>query len=360
MNGFSVDIAVERPGTPGRPFRLEAAFETEGGFTVVFGPSGAGKSTLLLAIVGAIRPVRGRIVAGGRVLFDSDHGIDLPTRERRLGIVFQDALLFPHLDARRNVEFGLRGRDRRGRAEEILARVEAAGLAGGFPEELSGGERQRVALARALAAEPAGLLLDEPFSALDPGSREGLGAVVAGLQRETGLPFLHVTHDLGEALRLGTSLVVLDGGNVVQTGPPVEVLSAPARAAVARAVGFENVFTGTVLRHAPEEGWSEVDLGGTRVETGLLAEPPGSRVALGLRAGDVIVSVERIAGTSARNVLEGTVVAAERRGPVVELVVATPVRFRAIVTPAAARALSLAPGRRAWLLVKALAFHRLE
>ena len=201
--------------------------------------------------------------------------------------------------------------------------------------------------------------MDEPFSALDAASREALGSLVSRLQRETGLPFLHVTHDLGEALRLGTSLVVLDAGKVVQVGPPFVVLSAAARTTVARAAGFENVFAGPVLRHEPEEGWSEVDLDGTRVETGLLAEPPGSRVALSLRADDVLVSAGNVAGTSARNVLEGTVVEVERRGPVVEIVVATPVRFRAIVTPAAARALSLAPGHRAWLLVKALAFHRL-
>jgi len=359
VSGIAVDVTVERRTGPGAPFRLEAAFETEGGITVVFGPSGAGKSTLLLAILGALRPERGRISVAGRVLFDSERGVDLPTRERGLGIVFQDALLFPHLDSRRNAAFGIRGGERRARADECLARVGAAALAERLPPELSGGERQRVALARALAASPAGLLLDEPFSALDAASREELGRLVSGLHRETGIPFVHVTHDLGEALRLGTGLVVMDGGRVVQTGAPSEVLSAPACKAAARAVGFENVFTGTVLRHAPEEGWSEVDLGGTRVETGLLRERPGEGVALGLRASDVILSIARVAGTSARNLIEGTVVGIEARGPVVEVAIATPVRFRAAVTLAAVRALRLEPGCRVWLLVKALAFHPL-
>ena len=360
MKGFAVDVAVERPAASGEPFVLEAAFETDGPFTVVFGPSGAGKSTLLLAILGALRPSRGTIVVADRVLFDSRRGIDLPTRERRLGIVFQDALLFPHLDARRNAAFGIHGPDRLRRADEMLERVGAAALAPRHPDELSGGERQRIALARALAASPAGVLLDEPFSALDGASREALGGLVIRLQGETGLPFLHVTHDLGEALRLGTSLVVLDAGRVLEVGPPAALLSGPARTAAARAVGFDNVFTGTVLRHAHEEGWSEVDLGGTIVETGLLPERPDSRVALGLRSNDVLVSLERVSATSARNVIEGTIVAAERRGTVVELVVETPVHIRAAVTPAAAAALRLSPGRRAFLLVKALAFHRLS
>ncbi len=359
MTGVEVDVRVERAAAAGPPFELEAAFATEDPFAVVFGPSGAGKSTLLLAILGALRPSRGTIAIAGRVLFDSRRGVDLPTRERRLGIVFQDALLFPHLDARRNVAFGLRGTDRLRRADEMLERVGASPLARRRPDELSGGERQRVALARALAASPAGVLLDEPFSALDAASREALGGLVTRLQHETGLPFLHVTHDLGEALRLGTSLVVLDGGRVLEVGPPAALLSGPARSAAARAVGFDNVFTGTVLRHAHEEGWSEVDLGGTVVETGLLPEPPDALVAVGFRSTDVLVSIERISATSARNVLEGTVVAVERRGPVVEIVVETPVRMRAAVTPAAAASLRLAPGRRVFLLVKALAFHRL-
>ncbi len=359
MRGFEVDVAVERPAASGAPFVLEAAFETEEPFAVVFGPSGAGKSTLLLAILGALRPSRGAIVVAGRVLFDSRRGIDLPTRERRLGIVFQDALLFPHLDARRNAAFGVRGPDALRRAEEMLARVGAQSLSRRSPGELSGGERQRVALARALAASPSGVLLDEPFSALDAASREALGGLVTRLQRETGLPFLHVTHDLGEALRLGTSLVILDGGRVVEVGPPAVLLSAHARSATARAVGFDNVFTGTVLRHAHEEGWSQVDLGGTIVETGLLPAPPDGRVALGLRSSDVLVSLERVSGTSARNVIEGTIVETERRGLVVEIVVETPVRIRAAVTPASAAELRLATGRRAYLLVKALAFHQL-
>ncbi len=359
MKGFAVDVAVERPAAAGAPFVLEAAFETDGPFTVVFGPSGAGKSTLLLAILGALRPSRGTIVVGDRVLFDSRRGIDLPTRERRLGVVFQDALLFPHLDARRNASFGLHGPDRLRRADDWLERVGAPALARRHPNELSGGEKQRVALARALAASPAGVLLDEPFSALDLASRVALGALVTRLQRETKIPFLHVTHDLGEAIRLGTSLVVLDGGRVLEVGPPAALLAAPAHSAAARAVGFDNVFTGTVLRHAHEEGWSEVDLGGTIVETGLLPAPTDGRVALGLRSNDVLVSLERVSATSARNVIEGTIVAAERRGTVVEIVVETPVRIRAAVTPAAAAALRLAPGRRAFLLVKALAFHHL-
>ncbi len=360
MSAFEVAVVVERREARGAPFRVEAELRTRGGITVAFGPSGAGKSTLLLAILGALRPARGRIAVGGRVLFDAAEGIDLPVRERRLGIVFQDALLFPHLDALRNVAFGLRGGDRRVRAREMLEKVGASDVAGRMPVALSGGERQRVALARALAARPAALLLDEPFSALDSPSREALGGLLIRLQASLGVPFLHVTHDTGEALRLGTDLVVMSEGRVIESGSPGKVFAAPTSAAAARAVGTENLFSGIVLRSDAAAGCSEVDLGGTRVETGILPDPPGSRVAVGLRAEDVLISLGPLAGTSARNALAGTVISISPAGAALELRVATPVPFRVTVTPASARELGLEVGRSVHLLITAHAFHRLE
>ena len=356
--GFEVHLELERRIRSSPVFRLDVEFRTGAGITVVFGKSGAGKSTLLLSLLGALRPASGRIVVAGRSLFDDARGVDVEVRRRRLGIVFQDALLFPHLDAIANVAFALRGRGRLRAAGEMLERTGAASLARRFPADLSGGERQRVALARALAARPAALLLDEPFSALDAPARERLGTLLIGLQRSTGVPFLHVTHDLGEALRLGTALIVMDGGRVVQSGIPSEVVGHPASAAAARAVGTENLFRGTVRRHLPGEGYSEVDLGGVTVETGLLDAPPGSTVALALRAEDILLAPSAIRGTSARNVLQGTVQQVERRGASVETRIDTPLPFRVIVTTAAARELALAPGKSIFMLIKASAFHR--
>jgi len=360
MSGFVVDVTVERPLARGDRFRMEAAFSSDPGITVVCGPSGVGKSSLLLAVLGRLRPARGRIEVAGRTVFDAERGLDLPIRERRIGMVFQDAPLFPHLDARRNVAFGARGADRGERVEALLRQVGAANLGELRPHELSGGQRQRIALARALAARPDALLLDEPFSALDAPAREALGHLLIELQAESGIPFLHVTHDLGEALRLGSRLVLLDRGGVVQCGPPSEVIARPGSIAAARAVGTENLFAGRVVAHDVEAGCSEVDLSGTRVQTALLPDPLGAEVALGLRAEDVLLSLTALRETSARNIIPGTIEEISRHEATVELRVATPTPFRVIVTPAAVRDLRLESGRAVYLLIKAAAFHRLR
>jgi molybdate transport system ATP-binding protein len=361
-DGFDIDVAVARRPGRGEPFRLDATFRTGSGITVVFGPSGAGKSTLLMAVLGAMLPERGRIVVGGRTLFDSNASISLEIRRRRVGIVFQDSLLFPHLDVAGNVAFGLSAtarHRRRDRALHALDTVGARELAALMPAELSGGQRQRVALARALAPEPSAVLLDEPFSALDTPARKALGDAVVNLQRATGVPFLHVTHDLGEAMRLGTHLVVLEAGRVAQVGPPPEIVAAPASTATARAMGTENLFRGTVREHFPSRGYTVVDLGGTVVETGLIDVAPGERVELGLRAEDILLAVEQVRGTSARNVPGGTITGIVPRGTALEVHVATPVIFRVLVTAEAVEELGLRPGLGVHLLIKAHAFHRL-
>jgi molybdate transport system ATP-binding protein len=357
--GFEIDLALERSADGSPPFRLEVALSAAPGVTVVFGASGAGKSSLLQGVLGALRPTSGRVSIGDRVLFDSAQGIDLSIRERRIGMVFQDALLFPHLDVRGNVAFALTAAGTPGPPEPWLERVGALELAARMPGELSGGQRQRVALARALAARPAAMLLDEPFSGLDAPARGALGEILLELQSESRVPFLHVTHDLAEAVRLGTELVVLDAGRVVQQGPPASVVAAPSSVATARAVGTENLFRGIVESHLPEAGYSVVDLGGTRVHTAPVDLAAGSAVALGLRAEDVLVSLRRLGETSARNVLQGELREIGRRGAAVELRVSTPVPFRVLVTPAAVRELRLEPGAPVWLLIKASAFHRL-
>jgi molybdopterin-binding protein len=274
-------------------------------------------------------------------------------------MVFQDAPLFPHLDVAGNVAFGLHGAGRAGHARSWLERVAAADLATRRVGELSGGQRQRVARARARAAPPAPRLLDEPFSALDAASRTSLGRLLVELQASSGIPFVHVTHDLNEALHLGTRLVLLDAGRVVQSGPPAEVLARPASLAAARAVGTENLLGGTVLTHRDAEGCSEVDLGGTRVVTLKLDLEPGARVTLGLRAEEILLALKPIHQTSARNVIAGTIEQIAAQGAGVELRVTTPAPFRVLVTQASVRELGLGPGTAVWLLIKATAFHRL-
>jgi molybdate transport system ATP-binding protein len=276
-----------------------------------------------------------------------------------VGVVFQDALLFPHLSARGNVAFGIHGRRRYGKAQELLDQVGASHLGHRLPTELSGGERQRIALARALAARPVAILLDEPFSALDARSRESLGATLRGIQQETGIPFLHVTHDITEALRLGDHMVVLDQGQVVQEGRPADVVASPTSEAAATAVGTENLFRAEVLRHHSENGYTTMDLGGTEVETCLIQAPVGRKIAIGLRAEDVLLSLTAVQGTSARNILNGTVTAVTPKGAAMDIRVETPTPIHALVTQASVRELDLRPGKNIHLLIKAASFHRL-
>ncbi|MFI5613405.1 ABC transporter ATP-binding protein [Amycolatopsis sp. NPDC051903] len=201
---------------------------------VVLGPSGAGKSMLLDTIAGFRTPRRGTVRLDGQDI------TRLPADQRRIGVVFQDAALFPHLSVRDNVGFApaLRGRRRSPDVDELLARFGITQLARRAPRSLSGGERQRVALARALAACPAALLLDEPLSALDQPVREELREVLRATLLDLALPAIHVTHDRDEALRLADDLAILDAGTLRQTGPADQLTHQPTDAVTARLLGW--------------------------------------------------------------------------------------------------------------------------
>ncbi len=241
---FTLTLAARR-----RRFRLEVRFASDDARVVMFGPSGAGKSATLQAIAGLLRPERGRIEVGGRVLFDAAGGIDLPARERRIGYVFQDYALFPHLSVWDNVAYGLRhGRhwrldeSERAQVADLLASMGLDGLAAARPATLSGGQRQRVALARALVRSPDMLLLDEPFAALDVHLRRRLRDELAEVQARFGVPLVLITHDLQDVEHLAQTLVVIDAGSVtrvVPLGPLRDAMSPEAlRAELARTCGI--------------------------------------------------------------------------------------------------------------------------
>jgi molybdate ABC transporter permease protein len=224
-------------------FELRVAFTARGGALGLLGASGSGKSMTLRSIAGLDVPDQGRIVLNGRVLFDSESGVRLSPAERRIGMVFQDYALFPHLTAKENIAFGLDRRppEERERLVQEWARVlRIEGLLDRYPAELSGGQRQRVALARALVLEPEALLLDEPFSALDPHLRrhleEQLNAILGYYRGVT----VFVTHDRDEAYRFCQDLVVLSEGQVAAAGPKREIFERPQSLAVARLTGCKN------------------------------------------------------------------------------------------------------------------------
>jgi molybdate transport system ATP-binding protein len=205
-----------------RSFSLEVEFTVPDGVTILFGPSGSGKTTCLRAIAGIVTPDAGRIALGERVFFDSSGGINLPIQQRRIGFVFQDYALFPHFTAEQNVTYGVRANEiskaaRRKRSHELLDLLGIEYAAQQYPRELSGGEAQRVALARALASEPEMLLLDEPLSAVDVQTRERILVEIGSLQKQTGIPFLYVTHNTQEAGVIGTHFITLADGQAKQS-----------------------------------------------------------------------------------------------------------------------------------------------
>jgi molybdate transport system ATP-binding protein len=204
-----------------RSFALQVQFTSDQDRIVLFGPSGAGKSATLRAIAGLLRPAQGRIVADGRVLFDAARGIDVVPRKRRVGYVFQDYALFPHLSVRDNIGYGLRrGLQRdaaaRKRIDAMLDLFDLGALAAMPPRELSGGQRQRLALARALVVEPALLLLDEPFAALDVRLHERMRKELRELQMRFAVPLVLITHDLQDVRQLADTVVVIEMGRVTR------------------------------------------------------------------------------------------------------------------------------------------------
>jgi molybdate transport system permease protein len=268
---MSLEVAIEK-SVPG--FRLAVEFTADGAPLGLLGPSGSGKTMVLRAIAGLEKPDRGRIALQGRVLFDSEKGVDVPARERRIGLLFQNYALFPHLSVAQNIAFGLQRlppdeRDRRVSAQLAAAHLE--GLAERFPSTLSGGEQQRVALARALAIEPAALLLDEPFSALDSHLRGALERQLRENLASYSGSTVFVSHNLEEAYRVCEKLVVLSGGAVVAQGPKEEIFRHPPTLEVARVTGCKNF---SRARRTPDGLVEALDWGCTLRVAQDLAGPP--------------------------------------------------------------------------------------
>ena len=295
-------------------FSLCVAFQVEQEVLVLFGPSGAGKSTTLDCIAGLARPDRGLIRLDGRVLFESGgRRQDVPLHRRRIGYVFQSYALFPHMTAAQNLAYGMRRWDG-ARVEAMLARLHLAGLADRYPHQLSGGQQQRVALGRALMIEPALLLLDEPFAALDGAVRETLQADLAALQRELGLSVVYITHNLTDAFALGDRLAVIQAGRLEQVGPIHDVFQHPRSRTVAEITGVRNLLEGSVQSAGPEGlaiAWEG------RI---ILAPPapraPGECVAFYIRPEDVkLLYPDRPLAPSVRhNRLEGRVLSVAPAG----------------------------------------------
>jgi molybdate transport system ATP-binding protein len=345
-------------------FVLDAAFEGSPGFTMILGPSGSGKTTLLNCIAGFARP-DGRITLGARVLLDSDERIDVPVAERRLGYVFQNLALFPHLSVAQNVQYGivkLAANERRARMMTMVESFRIAHLLSRKPGEISGGERQRVALARSLVTNPAALLLDEPLTALDNATKSKILDDLRAWNASHEIPILYVTHSPEEAFALGERVVVLEDGEILTQGMPQQVLTTPRHETIAQVVGFENVFDATVRSIAETQGTMLCQLDGseTQLEVPLGHAEIGSRVRIAVRAGDIIIASEQPRNLSARNSFQGRVLSIRREGVRVVVMIEAGAMFEAHLTPGAIDALKIESGKQVWLVIKTYSCNLVE
>ena len=339
-------------------FKLDVSFEAPPGITVLFGRSGSGKTTVVNAVAGLLRPDHGHIALNGRCLCDTTEGIWLPPNRRRIGYVFQEGRLFPHLTVRQNLLFGHWFAPRTAQPADLNQIVDMLGIGHLLqrrPGRLSGGEKQRIAIGRALLSAPEIILADEPLAALDDARKAEILPYFERLRDETGIPVLYVSHAASEVARLATTVVVLQDGKTVQQGPAAEILSDPkVMPTGVRSVGA--VLETRVRAHHPD-GLSELDAGGIALFLPRIAQAPGQMVRVRIAAHEVILSRQKPVGLSALNILPGQVEqirTGDGPGAMVSLV--TPAgRILARITQRSAQALELQEGCACHAVVKSVA-----
>ena len=346
-------------------FTLDTAFAAEGGLTALFGRSGSGKTSLVNIIAGLIRPERGRVVVNREALTDTERGVFVPPKKRRVGYVFQEGRLFPHMTVRQNLLYGrwfapryVREGGRPGEIDHVIELLGIGGLLGRRPANLSGGEKQRVAIGRALLARPRLLVMDEPLAALDEARKAEILPYVERLRDEAGVPIVYVSHAIAEVARLATTLVVLSEGRVAAVGPTAAVMGridlfpltgrAEAGAILStRIAAHDAAFGLTVLRAAAGE-----------MRVPHLEMPVGAALRVRVRARDVMIALSPPEGLSALNVLPGTVAEiGSSDGAIVDIGLdCAGETLIARLTRRSVERLGLEPGRKVYAVIKSIAF----
>ncbi|KAF2990728.1 molybdenum ABC transporter ATP-binding protein [Methylocystis sp. MJC1] len=351
---ISLDVRLKRKG-----FELACALQSDARVLALHGPSGAGKSTLAHLIAGVARPDSGRIVVDGVTLVDTENRVFLPPEKRRIGVVFQDALLFPHLSVKTNILFGqffTPKPERRAPFDAIINTLGVGHLLERSPETLSGGERQRVGLARALLSSPRLLLMDEPMAALDHARRLEIMTLIERLRDEFNTPIVLVSHSAEEIARLADEAVIINKGRIVAQGPPLDVLPGASRLIEGGRFGLINTLAARIA--AVDDAYGVTRLShpaGEILVAARLAETGEARVAI--KATDIALA-RSPAETSVRTILHGRIARIEVNGNALAFVTLDLEggdRLIAAVTRLALDELGLAEGSEAYALVKSVA-----
>lgn len=281
-------------------FSMHCSFDAGSDFAVLFGSSGSGKTTALRCIAGLETPDSGTISINGKVYFDSKKKVNLPPQKRKIGYMFQENALFPHMNVRQNIEFGLKGRSSAEKMERVNEMLDLLGieeLEFAYPDELSGGQKQKVALARALAPDPEVLLLDEPFSALDTVVRLKLRKELRTIQKRLGIPVVFITHDPVEAFTMADRMAVFEDGRVQQIGSPEDIFYHPKTRYVAELVGIANLFDDAVVEgHGNGAECTFLWSLGTEITAPYIQRMAGDKVSWGIRP----ENIELVGNGSAR------------------------------------------------------------
>ena len=339
---------------------MDAAFRSEAaGVTALFGRSGAGKTSLINMVAGLARPDEGHIITGGRCLFDSNAAIDLPPEKRRIGYIFQEGRLFPHLSVRSNLTYGMRLTPKHERYVQFDQVVELLGmghLVDRRPSKLSGGEKQRVAIGRALLTSPSLLLMDEPLASLDFARKAEVLPFIARLSSEFAIPILYVSHSLEEILNLADTMVVLDGGRTVASGSIEELMSRRDLQALIGHTDCGAVISTVVESHHEADGISRLRFQGGVLKVPRLEVPVGSRVRVRIEARHVAIALVPPERTSVQNILPCAIeeiTSGNGSFVDVKLDIGCPLLSR--ITPLALRTLDLKPGRKVFAIIKSVA-----
>ncbi|WP_300035189.1 molybdenum ABC transporter ATP-binding protein [uncultured Roseobacter sp.] len=342
-------------------FTLDAAFEAPRGITVLYGRSGTGKTSIINAVAGLLNTASGRVTIGDRVLFDTEQGIWVPPHKRRVGYIFQEGRLFPHLTVRQNLLYGRRFAPRTAAPESPDRVIEMLGihhLLDRRPALLSGGEKQRVAIGRALLASPEIILADEPLAALDDARKSDILPYFERIRDEVSVPVLYVSHSASEVTRLATTVIALESGRVTGQGPALQILSDPAVMPLGvRSAGA--MLNATLVRHH-DDGISELSAGGLPLLLPRVDHPPGRALRIRIEAQDVMLATRPPTGISALNVLPATLTDLRQGdGPgVLARLDAGGNTLLARITRRSCDALDLRPGMQVYAVIKAVSVPR--